>query len=79
MPFEDKIFDVVWSTEVIEHLYHVQRYLHEINRVLKPNGLFILTAPYHGIIKICLLCYLVLINIFAILKVDILGSLQIEV
>jgi len=51
LPFEDKTFDVVWSTEVIEHIYDVYTYLHEMNRVLKPNGLFIITTPYYGLIK----------------------------
>jgi len=51
LPFGDQIFDVVWSTEVIEHIYDVYTYLHEVNRVLKSNGLFIMTTPYHGLIK----------------------------
>ena len=51
LPFEDKTFDVVWSTEVIEHIYDVYSYLRGMNRVLKLNGLFIITTPYHGLIK----------------------------
>lgn len=51
LPFNDKSFDVAWSTEVIEHIYYVYNYLHEINRILKPKGVFIITTPYHGLIK----------------------------
>jgi SAM-dependent methyltransferase len=46
LPFEDERFDVVLFCEVIEHLLmdplHV---LHEVNRVLKPDGVIVLTTP----------------------------------
>jgi len=45
------MFDVVWSTEVIEHIYYIHNYLFEMNRILKLDGLFIMTTPYHGLIK----------------------------
>ena len=51
IPVEDNIFDAVWSTEVIEHVLDVHGFLMEINRVLKPGGLFVLTTPYHGYLK----------------------------
>ncbi|MBU1130493.1 class I SAM-dependent methyltransferase [Patescibacteria group bacterium] len=44
-PFREKSFDVVFAGEIIEHLYEVDFFLSEINRVLKPNGLLILTTP----------------------------------
>src|SRR5262249_52365488 len=44
-------FDVVWSTEVLEHLFDIEQALNEIYRVLKPGGLFVLTTPYHGLLK----------------------------
>jgi SAM-dependent methyltransferase len=47
----DESFDVVFSSEVIEHLFDVPGYLLTINRLLKPGGLFILTTPYHGFAK----------------------------
>jgi len=49
--FNDKSFDVAWSTEVIEHIYYIHNYLFEINRILKLGGIFIITTPYHGLIK----------------------------
>jgi len=51
IPAEDGIFDTVWSSEVIEHIFDVPRFLSEVNRVLKPGGLLVLTTPYHGKIK----------------------------
>ena len=44
-------FDAVFSSEVIEHLFDVPGYLLAVNRLLKPNGLFVLTTPYHGLMK----------------------------
>lgn len=44
-------FDAVFSSEVIEHLFDVGTYLLSINHLLKPGGLFILTTPYHGLVK----------------------------
>ena len=44
-------FDAVFSSEVIEHLFDVGTYLYSINALLKPGGLFILTTPYHGLVK----------------------------
>lgn len=44
-PFEDNQFDMVLFTEVIEHLLNPQFSLKEIYRVLKKNGILILTTP----------------------------------
>lgn len=51
LPFADGSFDVCYSSEVIEHLFDVQEFLLEVHRVLTPDGVVILTAPYHGWIK----------------------------
>ena len=46
MPFEDQSFDVVISTEVLEHVPDPEKYLAEIKRVLKPGGIFFFTVPF---------------------------------
>ena len=51
LPFDDESFDAVWCTEVLEHLFHVHHALAELNRLIKPGGLLMLTTPYHGMAK----------------------------
>lgn len=46
MPFEDECFDVVISTEVLEHVPNPDAYLIEVKRVLKPGGIFFFTVPF---------------------------------
>ena len=48
LPFEDKSFDLVWCTEVIEHLHEPEYLLSEIERVLKLDGRAVLTTPNSG-------------------------------
>lgn len=49
--FEEKInfnsgfFDIVNASEVIEHLYNPDKFLEEINRVLKKGGYLIMSTP----------------------------------
>lgn len=45
LPWPDQTFDLVISTEGIEHLENHYSFLREINRVLKPGGTLILTTP----------------------------------
>ena len=49
MPYPDSFFDVVFCSEVIEHLSDAQirQGLQEIERVLKNNGILIGTVPFH--------------------------------
>lgn len=42
--YPDNYFDVVLSTQTIEHLICTDYYLSEVRRVLKKNGVFILTT-----------------------------------
>lgn len=43
---EDESFDTVFSTQVLEHVDNSDLMLKECNRVLKTNGIFILSAPF---------------------------------
>jgi SAM-dependent methyltransferase len=45
IPFNDEFFDVVWAEEVIEHLMDTDSFLAEANRVLKRNGVLIISTP----------------------------------
>jgi SAM-dependent methyltransferase len=46
MPFPDGFFDVVFATEVFEHIYVLDHALLEIHRVLKQSGMLFFTIPY---------------------------------
>jgi 2-polyprenyl-6-hydroxyphenyl methylase/3-demethylubiquinone-9 3-methyltransferase len=48
LPFEDSSFDLVWSSEVIEHVADTARWLSEVRRVLAASGRLLLTTPNHG-------------------------------
>jgi len=45
MPFEDNTFDIVVSSEVIEHVTEPATAIYEMHRVLKPGGALVLTTP----------------------------------
>ena len=46
LPYDDGTFDVVWSSEVIEHVADTARWLSEVRRVLVPRGRLLLTPEY---------------------------------
>jgi SAM-dependent methyltransferase len=46
LPFTDGFFDVVFATEVFEHVHGLESALHEIYRVLKQDGILFFTMPY---------------------------------
>ncbi len=48
IPFGHGEFDLVWCSEVLEHIPDVSFALGEIRRVLKPGGRALLTVPFHG-------------------------------
>jgi ubiquinone/menaquinone biosynthesis C-methylase UbiE len=54
MPLEDGSFDIVWSSEVIEHVADTARWLSEVRRVLAPGGRLLLTTPSHGRLRLAL-------------------------
>jgi SAM-dependent methyltransferase len=48
LPFEDGAFELVWASEVIEHVADTAVWLSEVRRVLVPGGRLLLTTPSHG-------------------------------
>jgi SAM-dependent methyltransferase len=52
LPFPDGAFDLVWSTEVIEHVADTARWLSEVRRVLAPAGRLLLTTPNHARLRL---------------------------
>jgi len=54
-PFYPGLFDIVICTEVIEHTPNPQKALHEMHRLLKKDGILILTVPnqfWHPVIVV---------------------------
>lgn len=49
-------FDVVVSTEVVEHLYNPRAMPRLAAQLLKPGGVILVTTPYHGYWKNLALC-----------------------
>src|SRR3990167_6944911 len=45
LPFEDSRFDLIWCTDVIEHLYKPNFLISEIDRIIKTGGTSIVTTP----------------------------------
>lgn len=45
VPLENASFDVICSFETIEHVPDAERFLCEIKRLLKPNGVFLVSTP----------------------------------
>ena len=45
LPFKDNYFDIIFSSEVIEHIEEVGKFVREVHRVLKNQGVFIITTP----------------------------------
>lgn len=45
IPFEDNVFDIVFSSNVFEHVPHIVEFQKEIHRVLKPDGYALVVLP----------------------------------
>ena len=45
-PFTDEEFDSVISNQVLEHIFNTDIFFSEINRVLKPQGVLLITVPF---------------------------------
>jgi SAM-dependent methyltransferase len=48
LPFGHGAFDLVWCSEVLEHVPDVLALLQETRRVLARDGRLLATVPYHG-------------------------------
>lgn len=45
LPYEDGFFDAVYAGEVLEHLFDPDSFLEDLARVLRPNGVLVLSTP----------------------------------
>jgi SAM-dependent methyltransferase len=54
LPLDDNSFELVWASEVIEHVADTARWLSEIRRVLAPGGRLLVTTPSHGRLRLAL-------------------------
>lgn len=48
LPLGHGEIDLVWCSEVLEHIPDVGHALLEVRRVLRPGGRVLITVPYHG-------------------------------
>ena len=55
IPLEHGSVDLVWCSEVLEHVADGAHLLQEARRVLRPGGRILVTVPYHGRVKAALL------------------------
>ena len=51
LPLEHASVDLVWCSEVLEHVPDTAHLLLEVRRVLKPGGRLLVTVPHHGRLK----------------------------
>jgi SAM-dependent methyltransferase len=52
LPLKDCSLDLVWCSEVIEHVADTGPWLSEVRRVLAPGGRLLLTTPSHGRLRV---------------------------
>lgn len=48
LPLPDAAFDVVWASEVIQHVADTARFLSEVRRVMRPGAVLLVTTPSRG-------------------------------
>jgi len=51
LPLEHGSVDLVWCSEVLEHVADGTALLQEARRVLRPDGRLLVTVPFHGRVK----------------------------
>lgn len=58
IPFESSKFDIITATQVIEHLYDVDKFVLELRRMLKTNGILIIStenlSAWHNVFALIL-------------------------
>jgi 2-polyprenyl-3-methyl-5-hydroxy-6-metoxy-1,4-benzoquinol methylase len=54
LPFADNRFDLIWASEVIEHVADTGRWLSEVRRVLKPGSRLLVSTPNHTRLRLAL-------------------------
>jgi SAM-dependent methyltransferase len=52
LPLEDASVDLIWCSEVIEHVADTAAWLSELRRVLARGGRLLLTTPAHGRLRL---------------------------
>jgi ubiquinone/menaquinone biosynthesis C-methylase UbiE len=55
LPLEHASVDLVWCSEVLEHVADTEHTLLEARRVLRPGGRALITVPFHGRVKTSLI------------------------
>jgi SAM-dependent methyltransferase len=58
IPLEHGSVDLVWCSEVLEHVADGAHLLQEARRVLRPGGRMLVTVPYHGRLQASLVALL---------------------
>jgi SAM-dependent methyltransferase len=48
LPLDHRSVDLVWCSEVLEHVGDTEHLLLEVRRVLRPGGRLLVTVPFHG-------------------------------
>ena len=46
IPFDNETYESIFCTQVLEHVFEPDNFLYEISRVLKKDGLMIITLPF---------------------------------
>jgi SAM-dependent methyltransferase len=57
LPLEHGGVDLVWCSEVLEHVADTAYLLLEVRRVLRPGGRLLVTVPFHGRVKAALIAF----------------------
>ena len=55
LPLEHASVDLVWCSEVLEHVPDTAHLLLEVRRVLRPGGRLLVTVPHHGRLQAALI------------------------